>query len=562
MKNNKKKQHYRSLERKIRNTIILMSFIPMFLISGMILYQFYTAYHKKICEHLGELILKHKQSIDFFLTEKLADIHFLANTSTIIDLSDESYLQSRLAEFQKGYGNVFVDIGVIDNNGEQIAYAGPFKLGKASYKSAEWFQSAIKNDYVISDVFLGLRGLPHFIVAVKKVMGSKSWIIRATIDFVKFNTLVNNIHIGKTDFAFILNKKGAFQTKSLADIIPVEERQMSFYRNNFDTSSKDKIKIIHKNNKAGKKNIYVTAFLKNGDWMLVYEQQTPDAMYALHNALKLAVLIMFLCAVIVIVMTYRISNKILQIIKQADNEKQQMNIKVVETGKMASVGQLASGVAHEINNPVAIMMEEAGWIMDLLEEEDLAKSNNKEEFIRALQQIRTQGNRCKQITHKLLSFARKSDAVVEDVQINSLIEEVVSLSAQRAKYSKVKIDLNLMKYLPLLKLSPSEMQQVLLNLINNALDAMDQNGGILYISSKINKNLIEINIKDNGQGIPESNIDRIFDPFFTTKPVGKGTGLGLSICYGIIKKMGGEIEVQSVVDKGTCFKIKFPFNKS
>jgi two-component system NtrC family sensor kinase len=143
-----------------------------------------------------------------------------------------------------------------------------------------------------------------------------------------------------------------------------------------------------------------------------------------------------------------------------------------------------------------------------------------------------------------------------------LIEEVVNLTAQRAKYSKIQIDMKLKPNIPLLKLSPSEMQQVLLNLINNALDAMDKDGGIITISSRFTNNtLIEIDVQDNGQGIPESNIAHIFDPFFTTKPVGKGTGLGLSICYGIIQKMGGEIEVQSVLNKGTCFRIKFPVKK-
>jgi len=557
-KTNHKKQHYRSLERKIRNTIILMSFIPMFLISGMILYQFYAAYHKKVYAHLNELILKHKQSIDNFLFEKQADIRFLSNTCGIMHLADELFLQSRLVAFKNDYENAFVDIGIVDESGEQIAYAGPFKLGKASYKDAEWFQKVKKNGHVISDVFLGLRGLPHFIVAVKVDMGEKSWIIRATIDFVKFNTLVHSIHIGETGFAFILNKKGAFQTKSLENIIPDEERQMPFYRDDFDPTSNHDVHIIQKENSIGIRNIYVSAFLKDGDWMLVYQQQTSDALSALHNALLLTVLFMFFCAAIVIFMTYRISHRIVQIIIQSDHEKQRMNLKVVETGKLASVGQLASGVAHEINNPVAIMVEEAGWIMDLLEEEDLSNTDNKDEFIRALNQIRTQGERCKQITHKLLSFARKSDAVAEDVHINALIEEVVSLSSQRAKYGKVQLELNLMKNLPLLKLSPSEMQQVLLNLINNALDSMESNGGKLKIASRRHSQHIVIDIKDNGPGIPESNIDRIFDPFFTTKPVGKGTGLGLSICYGIIQKMGGEIEVQSVLNEGACFRIKLP----
>jgi two-component system NtrC family sensor kinase len=559
MDNNQTTKHYRGLERKIRDSIIMMSFIPMVLILSMILYQFYFSYQKKVYAHLEELILKHKQTIDSFLIEKLADIRFLSNTCGIMELSDETILQSRLVSFQTDYDNVFVDIGVVDANGVQIAYAGPFKLGKAAYTNADWFQKVKNEGFVISDVFLGLRGLPHFIVAVKVSSEPGAWIIRATIDFVKFNTLVHNIHIGETGFAFILNKNGECQTQSMTQDI---ERQMAFYHNGFNRLPDKQVNIFQKKNASGVDYIYVTALLKNGDWMLVYQQQTSDALSKLHHAIKLTVIMLILCAVIVIVLTYRISKRIVHLIQRSDHEKQQMNLKVVETGKLASVGQLASGVAHEINNPVAIMVEEAGWMMDLLEDDILINNESKDEFKRALDQIRTQGNRCKQITHKLLSFARKSDAVMEDVHINSLIEEVVNLTAQRAKYSKIQIDMKLKPNIPLLKLSPSEMQQVLLNLINNALDAMDKDGGIITISSRFTNNtLIEIDVQDNGQGIPESNIAHIFDPFFTTKPVGKGTGLGLSICYGIIQKMGGEIEVQSVLNKGTCFRIKFPVKK-
>ena len=231
---------------------------------------------------------------------------------------------------------------------------------------------------------------------------------------------------------------------------------------------------------------------------------------------------------------------------------------VIETGKLASVGELAAGIAHEINNPVAIMVEEAGWIEDLLEEEDFKERENRSEFKRALEQIRTQGRRCKEITHKLLSFARKTDSRIQDVQINDLVEELIALSAQRAKFAKVDINLDLQRDLRTIKVSQAELQQVMLNLINNALDEMEKSGGTLKVSSALEGGYIVVEVADNGPGIPEANLARIFDPFFTTKPVGKGTGLGLSICYGIIKKMGGDIEVRSAVDAGATFRVKIP----
>jgi two-component system NtrC family sensor kinase len=208
------------------------------------------------------------------------------------------------------------------------------------------------------------------------------------------------------------------------------------------------------------------------------------------------------------------------------------------------------------------MVEEAGWIQDLLEEEEFRQGANLDEFNRALKQINTQGKRCKEITHKLLSFARKTDPRKQQVQINELIEDVVGISSQRAKYGNVVINTKLEKDLPALQASETELQQVFMNLINNALDAMEKKGGTLDIASRLDGGHIEIDVDDNGPGIPEANLVRIFDPFFTTKPVGKGTGLGLSICYGIIKKMGGDIDIRSVVDLGSKFRLRIPLAQS
>jgi len=185
-----------------------------------------------------------------------------------------------------------------------------------------------------------------------------------------------------------------------------------------------------------------------------------------------------------------------------------------------------------------------------------------EEFHRALKQIRNQGDRCKQITHKLLSFARKTDARMQEVNVYDLVEEMVALSGQRAKYSNVEIKSALHFGLPTIKASLSELQQVLLNLINNALDAMEHTGGTIVITAKFVEDDLWIEVADTGPGIPVANLERIFDPFFTTKPVGKGTGLGLSICYGIVTKMGGEIDARSTVGSGTTFRIRLPVGRT
>jgi signal transduction histidine kinase/CheY-like chemotaxis protein len=230
-------------------------------------------------------------------------------------------------------------------------------------------------------------------------------------------------------------------------------------------------------------------------------------------------------------------------------------------GKLSLLGDLAAGIAHEINNPVAIMLEEAGWIEDLLEEGEFRQSENLEEFKRALTQIKAQGARCKAIIQNLVSFGQKTSLKVGDVHVNELIAEVVRTYDKRVRAGNITIETHCAESLPECRLSPSEMQQVLTNLINNALDAVDPNSGCVTVSTRCDGQDVVVDVSDNGPGIPKTHLDKIFDPFFTTKPVGKGTGLGLSICYGLIEKMGGNISVESAPGMGTTFHVRIPWQK-
>jgi two-component system NtrC family sensor kinase len=538
--------------------IIGASVGPLLFVSAVILVEFRRAHYEKVTAHLGELVEKHRQNVDSFLTAKLGDIQVLSTTFTFEELGDEAFLQQRLAILQQAYDPVFVDLGVINAEGMQVAYAGPFRLGHADYSDAGWFQEAMRRDFFISDVFPGLRGLPHFIVAVRRSQGDETWILRATIDFVAFNDLVEKIRIGRTGFAFILNRQGEFQTNAPAELLLDPGTYERFL---LDQAADSRgVRVTELEDESGQENIYVVAALKGGSWLLVYQQAAAEAFADFHRAFNVTLVIIVIAGAAIVGVAYFMARKLVSTIAEAERQTQIMSKQIVETGKLAAVGELAAGIAHEINNPVAIIVEEAGWIEDLLDDKDSGEREKTEEFRRALGQIKNQGGRCKQITHKLLSFARKTDARVHDVNLYDLVEEMVALSAQRAKYSNVEIRTALQSNLPTIQASLSELQQVLLNLINNALDAMERKGGVLEITVKFVEGNLWIYVADTGPGIPEANLERIFDPFFTTKPVGKGTGLGLSICYGIVTKMNGEIDAQSVVGSGTTFRIRLPIH--
>ena len=560
-----KSRYYRSLLRNVVITILLTAMTPTVVVSMFILNEFRTSYQKKVYDHLDLLTRKHKRSIDMFLEEKLMDIRMLANANRFEELRDGSILNRKFVEMQRAFDRSFVDLGVVDHEGRQIAYAGPHGLTGVSYSDTDWFKQAIANPYFISDVFKGLRGEPHFIVTVRQEHnGNNPWILRATIDFGEFNNLVEYLRIGETGFAFILNKSGQFQTNPIANVKPDELIAHFKDMNLIDRPQS----ISRKKSHDGQVVLYAIRYLKKGDWIMVLQQDAKDAFADLRNAQRIALLIILIGSLGIIATSLVVSQRLIRRISKADEEKEIadkekdiMSQQVIETGKLASVGELAAGIAHEINNPVAIMIEEAGWIQDLIEEEEFKESENLAELFRALKQINTQGKRCKEITHKLLSFARKTDSRNIEISINDLLNEIVYLSSQRAKYSNVEFHTQLENGLPPIFASETEMQQVFLNLVNNALDAMEKTGGRITLTSKRMGDDIVVAVADNGPGIADANLSRVFDPFYTTKPVGKGTGLGLSICYGIIKKIGGEIHVHSLKGQGTTFEIRIPQKK-
>ena len=551
---------YKKLSRNLVVTVITVSMAPLLLVGGVIFDQFRSIYSEKVYSHLAEVVDKHKDIIDTFLLEKLHEVEYLNRAHTYEQLTTPDTLREILGDMQQQYGHIFVDLGVIDHNGRQIAYAGTLDLLGADYSGADWYEAARSHGASISNVFLGLRQSPHFIITINNDGGGeKQWMLRATIDFLAFSNLVENIRIGETGAAYILNRQGEFQTRPREkygrglELTPLAA---------IPHPGVDDVSLHKSLGSDGNDYITLSAPLNDGAWKLVYVQRESDAFFAMHRTEIVTLIIFCLGGLGIVVMALLVSRKLVDKWQNIDRESELMNKQLVETGKLAAIGELAAGIAHEINNPVAIMIEEVGWVSDLLEDEK-AQLDSADEIARALGQVVAQGRRCKDITHKLLSFARKTDSRATEVDLVPLVREVVDLSMQPAHFAQVDFKLDLSEDMPPVRASITELQQVFLNLVNNAIQAMDtKGGGTLSIVCRANTGKAEIIFADTGPGIPKVNLHRIFDPFFTTKPVGKGSGLGLSICYGIIHQMGGEIDVESTVGKGTRFTVRIPLSST
>jgi two-component system NtrC family sensor kinase len=253
----------------------------------------------------------------------------------------------------------------------------------------------------------------------------------------------------------------------------------------------------------------------------------------------------------------RASNRDITKRKNAEQALRESEQLLLQAHKMEAIGRLAAGIAHEINNPLAIINEKAGLIKDFLEfSGDFAQ--NKEKFLSLISGIFESVGRCRTITHRLLGFSRRMEVSYDTIDLNDTVQAVIEFIEKEVLYKNVRLEKHLRKDIPKIRSDKGQLQQVFLNMLNNAIDAVDR-GGIIEVTTDVkDKDTVEVLIKDNGHGIPEHILNQIFEPFYTTKEKGKGTGLGLSISYGIIRKLGGTILVRSQVDRGTTFTVEIP----
>ncbi len=231
---------------------------------------------------------------------------------------------------------------------------------------------------------------------------------------------------------------------------------------------------------------------------------------------------------------------------------QKLNEQLIRTEKLAAMGTLAAGVAHEVNNPLASISS----LIQMMQ----AKQNLDEKTAENLKLIQTQIARITQVTKDMMDFARVRQAAKSAIEINKIIETALRLASFDKSFQKLKIEKNFVSNLPEINADGDQLQQVFLNLFLNARDAMP-NGGELSIQTSERNQELYIEIADTGTGIKNTDAKKIFDPFFTTKPAGKGTGLGLAVCYGIITAHGGKIEVSANDSGGTTFVIGLPITE-
>ncbi|MBW2317579.1 MAG: ATP-binding protein [Deltaproteobacteria bacterium] len=546
-------KHLFNFRRIWKLTVLLTAGVALSPVISMVIFDYnvtHDAMESEIVLRTSRLVSNSRQTVSFFLSERKAALDFIVHHHAPKELNDPAVLAELLQALQKAFTG-FTDLGVIDTSGRQRTYVGPFELTGKDYSGQEWFEEVLSRGVYISDVFLGYRQLPHLVIAVKHNLPDGSfYVLRAALDTKRFNHLLSQLEVSGGGDAFIVNQQGTIQTPTRWHGKVLEKMTLSVPYYSLET-------MVLQNQGVGEEPLVIGyAYITETPFILMIVKHLDDLMKPWYKTRK--ELFAFLAASITVVLLVILGVATYLVNKLHDtDEKRVTTLHHMEySERMASIGRLAAGVAHEINNPLAIINEKAGLIHDIFTLKEEYAGDQK--LIGLVESVQSSVERCGAVTRRLLSFARHMDVDIQPVEFKELIEEVLGFLGKEAEYRGIKVNVEVRERIPTINSDRGKLQQILLNLVNNAFAAMTDGGYLDITVYQRSTETVSVKVSDNGCGIPEVDLKQIFEPFFSTKKARGGTGLGLSITYGLVRKLGGNISVESEVRKGTTLTVTLP----
>jgi two-component system, NtrC family, sensor kinase len=547
-------ERYKVLRRNILILMLLITLVPLFLMGLINHYLYRQAMQDEIVQPQKILVNKTRHSFDLFLDERLSALSFIASAHTCEDLAQAKNLSRIFTAMRQEFTGV-VDLGFLDPKGVQVSYEGPFELQGKNYTDQDWYKETRVRGSYISDVFLGYRNLPHIVMATERSAtggGPQSCmgcVVRVTIDTNRFNELIASLRVEPDSDVFLLNKSGVFQTRSKFYGQVLETFPMALPPPSLEPN------VVFMTDTLGREVMVTYVHFEHLPFLLMAVKPRSLLMGGWYTLKIEAFFVLAIGVLTIFLVVSKLVNNLAKRLKDSDQRREAVYRKLEESSKLASIGRLAAGVAHEVNNPLAIINEKAGLLQDLAEfSQDFPQ---KDRFLPLTKAILQSVDRCRTITQRLLGFARRMEVSIQMLNLNEVIEEVLGFLEKEALHREIDLRLDLARDLPAIASDRGQLQQVFLNILNNAFDAVQRGGQVAISSFAVDDDTVGVAIQDNGQGMTPDTMEHLFEPFFTTKK-GHGTGLGLSITYGIIKKLGGDIKVKSQLGEGTVFTVFLP----
>lgn len=490
------------------------------------------------------------RNISFLLSQRRTALEFVARDNRLPDLLAPGRMDAILDNLQGSMGG-FVDLGVLDANGIVLAYAGPYAVERNRVSPPIGFAHAVANKFFISDVKAFQGHVHQLAVTIRHDLDSGSFfVLRSTLDADLLDDPVSQLALDDGDDAFIVNAQGMLQTPA------------RHYGNRFEKvplaipGTLDGIRLLRTVDLAERSILMGIAPIPDSPFLLMMVRQESGIMDLWLKPRLHLIGFMLFSIVLILVSNLGVATYLVNRIHAADQRRVQALHQVEYANKLTSIGRLASGVAHEINNPLAIINQKAGLIKDLFTiNQDYA---GNEKLMGLVEAVLASVHRCGTITRRLLDFARHMESSIETVDIVTIIRQVLAFMEKETERRCIAVSVAVQEKIPNFEGDRGNLQQIFLNLINNALAAIGDNGRLNITIARHGATHVRVAVADTGHGIPESDLKRVFEPFFSTRHGHAGTGLGLSVTYGMVSEMGGEITVNSQVNRGTRFAVTLP----
>jgi two-component system NtrC family sensor kinase len=564
---------YGVLKRNFIFLFLVLSLVPLFTVSIISYFSFKNSLHDTISTHIFEIAKNKGIALQKWLFERHTDAEVFAQSPTVVEsvaaiinlkndlLTKEKYslIAKKYIQLVKNKYDSYDEIFILDENGQMLITTERMENIKVN---RDYFHEAINGKTYNTNLFLStLTHRPTMVVAAP-IKNSKEQIIGVLVERIKLdaiNKLMRDIEIGKTGESYLVNKEGYFLTESKFEAGYTLKKKIS--TKGTQECKKGKSGVGEYIDYRDKKVLGAYFWIPEMEWSLMVEQDRSEAFQEIQHLKNIIFIIGLITIIVIVVFTLLASEKIVRILKRYDQQFKKQQKQVMRAERLAAIGQLAAGVAHEINNPL-------GGISNCLKliSTKINKPNPKpKDFKDSIKYLRTSEqelNRCIRIIRNFLSFSKRPNLNPVVTNINTVISELIALIEPQAKVQNIMISKELKSDLPQLMVDAQQLHQALMNIILNSLEAMPQGGKLKVRSGYDQKDeAVKIEITDTGYGIPEENLPYLFEPFFSFRPEGKGTGLGLSIVYEVIDEHNGSIELESEVGKGTTFTVKLPIHK-
>lgn len=534
--------YFRRLWNTIVSALIGAALIPLLLIGGGMLYFAASTFRESALQSIELDAHRQRDAVDRFLAERIGDLKQIAAAMDLQTLTRPGAIESALGSLH-ARALFFTDLGVYGHQGRRLAHAGPYFPSPEDEAGTEWFQGALSNGVHVSDVFSDYRNAPHCIIAVRPSGFEPALVLRATLNAAFLENLVEPMTPKGPAISFLVNGEGVFQASPDGSIKWM--RSLDFPL----PARFEGVRVLEHDG-----HIQAMAWLETTAWLSVVQVERKAIFEPIGRMRFTAISVFILGAILIVFTALLTTNHLVNRLETKRKRIQLMDHHLRQANRMNLSLMLYKGFFEEINEALANIGSAAEWIGERARRPRGAEEDRRD-LDESLEQIKHEIHRSRDTLDHLVRLSQPVVPVITEVHVNNVLDALTVRFHREAYFRSIRIRKDFQEPMPAIRTDLSQLEQVIQNLMFNALDAIGKDGEI-RLETQAEGDFLHVTVADDGPGIAPEAIEKVFDPPYTTRP--GHLGLGLAICREIMKKVGGDIRVASHPGQGAAFTASFP----